>query len=113
MNKEELVKLREQILSDIVPLVVDNADSGPDRFSLLLRLIQAGGAPESVYKRAYESAKQIDNTDDRLSALLSLVDEIDFDTNQTASLEPDQPKGQDAQGGTFEHNDNSNDSDGF
>ncbi len=102
MHKEELIKLREQILSDIVPLVIDSADNGPDRFALLLRLIQAGNASGTVYKRAYESAKQIENTEDRLEALLGLIDEIDFDANSEPAVTvdtqsdgtPDQPESQ-------------------
>lgn len=88
MKKEELVALREQILSDIVPLVLDSADDGADRFALLLRIIQAGNANGDVYKRAYASAKAIEDSNDRLSALLSLIDEIDFDTQDKAEVVP-------------------------
>lgn len=83
MNKTELMNLREQILGDIVPLVLDSTDDGLDRFSLLLRIIQAGNASGEVYRRAYESAKKIEATDDRLEALMSLLDEVDFDTNRS------------------------------
>ena len=81
-NQKELVALRNKILGDIMPLVLDSEDNGSDRFALLLRVIQAGGADGAVYARAYESAKSIEDADDRLDALLSLLDEIDFDTNQ-------------------------------
>lgn len=89
MRNEELIKLRGQILNDIVPLVIDNADDGPDRFGLLLRIIQAGDAKAEVYKHAYASAKKIEDKSEQLNALLSLVDEIDFDTPLPSSEDVD------------------------
>ncbi len=80
MNKEELLSLRSQILSDVVPLVLQSTGQGFERFSMLLRIIQAGGASGDVYRSAYESAKSIEDNDERLSALLSLLDEVDLDT---------------------------------
>ena len=82
MNKDQLASLREQILADVVPLVLDSAQNGADRFGILLRVIQAGNASGELYSRAYESAKTIDDNKDRLEALLSLLDEVDFDANR-------------------------------
>lgn len=82
MNKDQLASLREKILEDIVPLVLDSAQNGADRFGILLRVIQAGNASGELYTRAYESAKAIDDGKDRLEALLSLLDEVDFDVNR-------------------------------
>ena len=81
MANQELKSLREQILAEIVPLVIDN-ESGVDQFSLLLRIIQAGGASSEIYNRAHESAKRIEDKSERLEALLSLIDEIDIDARQ-------------------------------
>lgn len=83
MNAQELKSLREAILSDIVPLVLESSGDGSDRFSLLLRIIQAGNASADIYKQAYESAKKIEGVEDRLEALLSLLDEVDFDAGQS------------------------------
>lgn len=87
MTNHELLSLREQILGDIVPLVLESAPGGGDQFALLLRVIQAGNASGEVYRRAYESAKKIENTDDRLEALLSLLDEVDFDASRAEQAE--------------------------
>jgi hypothetical protein len=86
MNKQELLSLRGRILGDITPLVLESAEAGADRFALLLRLIQAGNATGDIYKKAYESAKMIEDKDDQLDALLSLVDEIDFDVNRQEAV---------------------------
>lgn len=97
MDKDQLVSLRDKILEDVVPLVIDGAENGSDRFDLLLRVIRAGNANSSLYARAYESAKAIEDKNDRLEALLSLLDEVDFDVNQFAQantkVEPTQELG--------------------
>ncbi len=82
MDRQELTKLREQILSDIAPMILDSVESGADRFSLLIRLIQSGGADEAIYKKAYESAKAIEDKGEQLNALIALLDEIDFDVQK-------------------------------
>lgn len=87
MDKDQLISLREKILEDVVPLVVDNAQNGADRFSLLLRVIQAGNANTELYTRAYESAKAIEDSNDRLESLLALLDEVDFDVNRQSPQE--------------------------
>lgn len=87
MNHNELTALRAQILNDIVPLVIENEDNGSEKFSLLLRVIQSGNGTKELYARAYESAKKIPDTNERLNALLALMDEINLDVNQLESSE--------------------------
>lgn len=82
MSEGKLITLREQILSDITPLVLETAEPGAERFSLLLRLIQAGTADSEVYNKAYENAKAIADSGERLDALMALLDEIDFDVQK-------------------------------
>lgn len=82
MTNEELKTLRDKIITDITPLVVENAGDGVDRFSLLLRVIQGGNANQEIYQHAYESAHKIEDSKDRLQALLSLLDEVDIDLTQ-------------------------------
>lgn len=82
MNKDELLALRERLLAEITPLVIENTGDGTDRFSLLMRVIQSGRATGDVYARAYESAKSIAETPERLEALMSLLDEVEVDLTQ-------------------------------
>lgn len=96
MNQDQLTALKGQILNDITPLALSN-DNSRDRFDLLLRVIQAGGASSEVYARAYESAKQIEDRDDQLDALLVLLDEIDFDTTMQPTGEQPAPAPQEQQ----------------
>ena len=89
MDQNQLVALKKRIVNDIVPLAL-NSENSSDRFELLLRVIQAGGASGEMYSKAYESAKQIQDKDQQLDSLLALLDELDLDT-QLASSEQAAP----------------------
>lgn len=88
MNKDQLIQLREKILNDVTPLVIENAQDGLDRFELLIRVIRAGNSSVELYSRAYESAKSIEDTSDKLQALLTLLDEVDFGVDSILSATP-------------------------
>jgi hypothetical protein len=91
MDQNQLVALKKRIVNDIVPLAL-NSENSSDRFELLLRVIQAGGANGEMYSKAYESAKQIQDKDQQLNSLLALLDELDLDTqlatSEDANLSP-------------------------
>lgn len=90
METQELKDIRAKILSDITPLVLESQGQPADRFELLLRIAQSGNATTAIYRQAYDSASAIEPADERLRALLALLDEVDFDV--TASDEqPEQP----------------------
>ncbi len=95
MTQDELLDLRKRILGDVMPLVVDSAGSAPDRFELLLRIIQSGEASAELYSKAYETARAIDSNEEKIDALMLLVDQIDFeiqssDVEDAAALYPSQ-----------------------
>ena len=90
MDKEQLKSLRGQILNDIKPLAM-NSNDATDRFGILLRIIQAGGATNDVYNQAYEAARQIEDKDEQLNSLLALLDEVDFDVSATQPDAVQQP----------------------
>lgn len=90
MNQDELIALRAKILADLTPLVVDGVENTPDRFNLLLRIIQSGNADATVYNKAYDLARTIEDKDQKLEALMSLMDEIDFDIQSKTEQESPQ-----------------------
>lgn len=103
MNQEQLKALKSKILNDLTPLAV-SSDDAADRFGILLRIIQAGGASSDVYDKAYASARQIQDRDIQLSSLIALLDEVDYDEtlakNRPAAQtqrQQQQPAPQDAQ----------------
>lgn len=81
MDVKELIDLRDKILQDVMPLVLDNDGDSSDKFPLLLRIIQGGNASVDLYNKAYEMAKAIDAPEDKLTAMMSILDEIDVDIN--------------------------------
>ena len=86
MNTEELKQLRSQIMNDILPLVIES-EGDSNRFEILISIIQTGGASLEIYKKAYESAKKIEDVDQRLEASIALVNEIDFQVESTQDTE--------------------------
>lgn len=93
MSKEQLLSLREQIMNDITPLALEGG-GGAASFGILLRVIQAGNASADIYSKAYESARAIQDKDQRLDALLSLLDEIDFDATRSVTQGENAPGAQ-------------------
>jgi len=82
MDKSQLESLRDQILGDVTPLVINNTQDASEKFNILLRIIRSGRASNETYSSAYESAKNIEDGGDKLGALLALLDEIDVDIAQ-------------------------------
>ncbi len=89
MNASDLIALRDKILQDVMPLVLDNAGDSSDKFSLLLRIIQGGNASVDLYNKAYETAKAISAPEDKLTAMMSILDEIDVDLRNVSDSEPE------------------------
>lgn len=88
MTQDQFQSLRDHILNDIEPLIATTS-VGADQFDLLLRVIQAGGASADVYTKAYESAKLLEDNDERLHSLLTLIDEMDLDEPRLVEEEPE------------------------
>jgi hypothetical protein len=81
---EQLEELRQKILGTVAPLIIDSADTGSDKFSLILRLIQSGNGDQGMYNKAYESAVAIEDSGERLDALMALLNEIEVDIDRYA-----------------------------
>jgi len=88
MDNNQVTVLRDKILADIQPLMIDGVDDGPEKFDLLMRVIQTGKATNDMFTRAYESTKLIEDKEEKLDALLALLDEIDLSTEQKVEDTP-------------------------
>ena len=77
-------------------MLSDTAE-GPDKFALLMRVIQTGKATSDLFNRAYESAKLIDDEEERLDALLTLLDEIDYSSESNTKDNIVEPSSQPTQ----------------
>lgn len=78
MDTTFLTELRGRILQDVIPLAIETAGASSDRFNLMLRIIQTGDAPQDLYSRAYDTARSIEDKEDRLDALMALLDEVEY-----------------------------------
>lgn len=75
---DALVRLREELLGGIVPLVDSGNLEPAERFDFYSRLAQSKGSLE-YYQKAYEAAQQMNESGDKLQAYMSLLGDIDFE----------------------------------
>lgn len=74
-SSEGFVKLREEILSQVIPLLDSDAIPTEDRFRIILQIAQTKGAL-NLYEKAFHLAQELDK-DDKLSAYMEVLASID------------------------------------
>ncbi len=84
--KDELTQLREDLLRAVQPMIEAEGLSNEERLQLVMRLAQVQ-QDAGLYRRAFELISSIENTDDRLSRYLELLDEVEFALNEKLSPE--------------------------
>lgn len=78
---EDLLKIKQDALHELSPLV-DQLDQTPEeKFRTTMMMIQASD-DQTLVKTAYEAAKNIDDEKVRAQALLDIVNEINYFTQQ-------------------------------
>lgn len=80
-NNDELLELKKEALTDLGPLVSHLDQTPEEHFKTTMMLIQATDNATFV-KDAYESAKKISDDAVRAQALLDIVNEINYFTQQ-------------------------------
>lgn len=88
MTRDELIALKAKILADIKPLAIEAVGDDVDQFDLLIKIIQTGASSAEVYNKAYTVAQGIESVQDKLDALMILIDEIDFEIQAQMDDEP-------------------------
>lgn len=78
-HEEQLIKLKQQALQNLAPLVDHLEQTPEEKFKTTMMLIQASDNAELV-KEAYEAANQITDEKARAQALLDVVNEINYFT---------------------------------
>lgn len=78
-GSDELVKLKQQALESLAPLVNQLDQTPEEKFKTTMMLIQASDNAELVHE-AYEAANQITDEKARAQALLDVVNEINYFT---------------------------------
>jgi len=91
-DHDELVRLKQDALKKLEPLVDQLEQSPEEKFKTTMMLIQASDNAELV-KEAFESANQIKDEKARAQALLDVVNEINYFTQHGVETIPAAPNG--------------------
>lgn len=86
-HPDQLLDIKQQALQHLSPLVDHLEQSASDRFRTTMMMIQASDNA-SLIKTAYEAALQISDDKERAQALLDLINEINYFTQQNKPSEP-------------------------
>lgn len=83
-GSDELLELKQQALSQLSPLVGQLEQSPEEKFRTTMMLIQSTDN-QSLLKEAYDAAQAIPDEKTRAQALLDVVNEINYFTQQKAN----------------------------
>lgn len=86
VDASDLLKLKAQALQQLTPLVGHLEQSAEDRFRTFMMMIQASD-DKSLITSAYEAAQGIEDEKVRAQALLDVVNEINYFTQQEQTSE--------------------------
>jgi hypothetical protein len=86
----DLLDLKQQALQNLQPLVSHLDQSPEEKFKTTMMLIQATDN-SALVKQAYEAANQITDEKVRAQALLDVVNEINYFTQQNGEQPPAKP----------------------
>ena len=91
MDQDQLLNLRAKIVDSALDLILKGTGEPSERFTFLLSIIRTGRSDKALLTKAYELASSIEDEDTRLSALLDLLDEVQFDIDRNGSDEDETP----------------------
>jgi len=83
-GNDDLAGIKNQALQSLTPLVDKLEQTPEEKFKTTMMLIQASDNA-SLIKRAYEAANQIADEKVRAQALIDVINEINYFTNQHGS----------------------------
>jgi hypothetical protein len=87
-SADTLLKLREQILEQTVPLLDGDDIPIDERFRLTLQIAQTKGSYE-FYEKAFRLAQSMEG-EDKLDAYLDLLSQVDAQIQQQNSQQPEE-----------------------
>lgn len=80
-ESDDLLSIKQEALQALSPLVGHLEQSPEEKFRTTMMMIQASD-DQSLLREAYEAAKKIDDEKSRAQALLDVVNEINYFTQQ-------------------------------
>ncbi|HVO86324.1 MAG TPA: hypothetical protein VMT23_01145 [Candidatus Binatia bacterium] len=84
----DLLDIKKEALQNLSPLVGQLDQSPEEKFKTTMMLIQASDNP-ALIKQAYEAAGQISDQNARAQALIDVVNEINYFTQNKTDKKPD------------------------
>lgn len=79
MNKEYLLKTRQQIIESLSQLLLTSEGSPSDRFEMIITAIRAGAGSNDLYNKAIETVGAMETAESKQQALFDLLSEIELD----------------------------------
>ena len=95
VSTDDLLDIKQGALQQLTPLLGHLDQTPEEKFRTTMMMIQAADNQE-LLKNAYEAAQQIDDEKTRAQALLDVVNEINYFTQQGAEDDQAAGSGQDA-----------------
>ena len=77
MQKQQLLELRSKIVQSAQEIALRGEGSPADRLQILLGIVRDGNANIEVLTKAYELTQSIESDDEKLTALLDVLYEVD------------------------------------
>ena len=87
INPDDLLALKQQALNQLTPLVGQLEQTPEERFRTTMMMIQSADN-QSLIKDAYEAAQAISDDKVRAQALLDVINEINYFTQQQLTQQP-------------------------
>ncbi len=77
-SQASFVRLRDEILEAVQPLLVSDAIGPEERLELTLRLAQVRRDPV-LYQQAFDLIGTLENSEEKLSKYMQLLDDVEFE----------------------------------
>jgi hypothetical protein len=88
-NEQKLKDMRDTVLNELTPLLVDSDMPPEDKFSLQLSAAANSGNSER-FEQALETARKIEDNTTKATAYMQLLDAIDGQFASQPAKEPEQ-----------------------
>lgn len=81
-NREEMLKLRDQIAQKAQEMALADNASGLERLDLIMNLLRADIISPQLVQRAYDLSLQLPSGEDQFDNIIRLLDEVDVYLNR-------------------------------
>ena len=82
MQPDQLLELRSKIVQSTRDIALHGGGSEADRLQILMTMVRSGDADYEVYNRTFELSSSIQDDDQKLTAMLDLLYEVDLKLNE-------------------------------